>query len=62
MAAKEEDIARKKSVRAAHRSSTTRLMNQADALLEAEPLDKDELVLIKTNLTAKIKTSLLCYE
>ncbi len=56
MANPEEDLARKKSVRAAHRSSTTRLLNQADAVLEAETLDAEELVLLQTNLTAKIKT------
>ncbi len=53
MATREEDLAhKKKSVRAAHKSSATRLMNQADALLEA--LDADELVLL--SFTAMIKT------
>ena len=56
MATREENLVRKKSVRAAHRSSTTRLLNQADAVLGAEPLNADELVLLQTNLTAKIKT------
>ena len=56
MATREEELVRKKSVRAAHRSSTTKLLNQADAVLGAEPLDADELVLLQTNLTTKIKT------
>ena len=56
MATREEDLVQKKSVRAAHRSSTTRLLNLADAVLRAEPLDADELVLLQTNLTMKIKT------
>lgn len=51
----EEELARKKSIRAAPRSSTTRLLNQADTLLGAEPPDTDELELIQTNITAKME-------
>lgn len=52
----EEDLARKKNVRAAHRASATRLMNQADSLIGASPLNTDELTLLQTSLSAKLKT------
>ena len=49
----EEALARKKNVRGAHRASATRLMNQADTLLAATPMDADVL---QTTLSAKLKT------
>ena len=50
-----EELNRKKSVRAAHKSFATRLMNQGDARMAAEPLDTDELTLVQTNLKAKVQ-------
>lgn len=52
----EEALTRKKSVRAAHRSSATRLMNQADALIGATPTNADELALLQANLSTKLTT------
>lgn len=52
--AAEEALARKKKVRAAHRTSATRLMGLADALIEATPMNADELALLQTNLTTKL--------
>ena len=52
----EEALARKKKVRAAHRSSATRLMGQADALIGISPIDADELALLQTNLSTKLTT------
>ena len=46
----EEALARKNSVRAAYRSSATRLMN----LIGATLIDADELVLLQTNLSTKL--------
>ena len=51
----EEALARKK-IRAAHRSSATRLMGQAEALLAATPIDADERALLQTNLSSKYTT------
>lgn len=52
----EEALARKKKVRAAYRSSATRLMGQADALIGTTPIDADELALLQTNLSTKLTT------
>ena len=52
----EEALARKKKIRAAHRSSATRLMGQAGALIEATPINADELALMQTNLSGKLTT------
>ena len=52
----EEALARKKKIRAAHRSSATRLMGQAGALIEATPINADELALMETNLSGKLTT------
>lgn len=52
----EEALARKKKVRAAHRASATGLMNQADVLIGADPIDADDLILVQTNLSTKLKT------
>ena len=52
----EEELARLKSVRAAHRSSATKSMNEADGLLGTSPLDPDELTLMQTTLSAKFTT------
>ena len=52
----EEALARKKNVRGAHRASATRLMNQADTLLAATPMDADDVALLQTTLSAKLKT------
>lgn len=49
----EEDLARRKSVRTAHKASATRLMNQADALIGATPINTDELALLQTTLSNK---------
>ena len=50
-----EESARKK-VCAAHRTSATRLMGQADALIETTPIYADELALLQTNLSTKLTT------
>ena len=52
----EETLARKKKIRAAHRTSATRLMGQAGALIEATPVNADELTLLQTNLSTKLTT------
>ena len=52
----EEELTRRKNLRAAHRAGATRLMNRAGDLLGADPLDLDELTLLRTNLLAKSKT------
>ena len=52
----EEALVRRKKVRAAHRSSATRLMGQVGALIETTPVDTDELVLLQTNLSTKLMT------
>ena len=46
----EEALACRKKVRAAHRSA------QACALIEATPVDTDELALLQTNLSTKLTT------
>ena len=51
-----EELARKKKVRAAHRTSATRLMGQAEALIGTTPINHDELALVQTNLSAKLTT------
>ena len=51
-----EELARKKSVRAAHRAGATRMVNQVGELLGADTVDLDELTLLQTNLSAKSKT------
>lgn len=51
-----EELARKKKVRAAHRTSATRLLGQADALIATTPVNADELTLLQTNLSAKLTT------
>ena len=51
-----EDLAHKKKVRAAHKTSATRLMGQADALIETTTINADELTLLQTNLSSKLTT------
>ena len=51
-----EELARKKKVRAAHRTSATRLLGQADALIDTTPINADELTLLQTNLSTKLTT------
>ena len=50
-----EELARKK-VCAAHRTSATRLLGQADALVDTTPVNADELMLLQTNLSTKLTT------
>ena len=52
----EEALARKKKIRGAHRTSATRLMGQAGALIEGTPVNADELTLLQTNLSTKLMT------
>lgn len=52
----EETLACKKIVRAAHRASATRLMNQAELLIGADPMNPDDLTLLQTNLSTKLTT------
>ena len=52
----EEDLMCKKKVRAAHRTSTTRVMGQVDTLIKASPVNVDELTLLQTNLSTKLTT------
>ena len=54
--AKEEALARKKKVRAAHRAWASRLMSQAESVLEDSKIDVDTLALLQTNLSAKLAT------
>ena len=51
-----EALARKRKVRGAHRSSATRLMSQADALIAATTVNADELSLLQDNLSKKLTT------
>ena len=51
-----EELARKKSVRAAHRAGATRMVNQLGDLLGADIVDFDELTLLQANLSTKSKT------
>lgn len=51
-----EELQRKKRVRAAHRTSATRLLGQADALMDTTPENADELTLLQTNLSSKLTT------
>lgn len=51
-----EELARKKKVRAAHQTSATRLMGQAETLIGTTPINHDELALVQTNLSAKLTT------
>jgi hypothetical protein len=51
-----EELTQKKKVRAAHRTSVTRLLGQADALIDATPVNADELALLQTNLSTKLTT------
>ena len=44
------------TVRATHWSSATRLKGQAGPLIEATPVDADELALMQTNLSTKLTT------
>ena len=50
----EETLTRKRKVRGAHRTSTTRLMGQADTLLKAMPTNIDELTLLQSSLSTKL--------
>ena len=50
------ELMRKKKVRAAHRTSATRLLGQADALIDTTPINADELALLQTNLSTKLTT------
>ena len=47
-----ENLTRKKNVRAAHRASATRIMNQTTTALVATPVNLDDLELLKTGLTS----------
>ena len=51
----EEALAHKKNVCAAHRASATRLMNQADTLIAATPMEADDVALLQTTLSTKLK-------
>lgn len=48
-------LTRKKRSRARHRASATRLLDQAMATLEAEPVDADQLTMLKMMLDEKIE-------
>ena len=48
-----EELERKK-VRAAHTTSATWFMGQADALIETTTINADELALLQTNLSTKL--------
>ena len=52
----EDALGRQRKVRGAHRASATRLMGQAETLKTATPVDLDEVVLIQTSLSSKLKT------
>ena len=56
MSTSEGALAHKTNVCAAHRSSATRLMNQADSQMEATLINTDELALLQTNLSAQLMT------
>lgn len=51
----EEVLARKSKVRAGHRASTTRLMNQAEVALSADAVNPAELELLVTSLGRKLE-------
>jgi hypothetical protein len=49
-------LARKRRTHSGHRSYTTRLLNQATDTMEADPLDTEELLLIRDMLVEKVET------
>ena len=51
-----EDLARKKKIRAGHRASATRLLNQIDGVLAASPPDGDKLAPFRLSLREKLET------
>ena len=50
-----EGLARKKSIRAGHRGSATRMMNLADDFLAAHIVDKARLAQLKLSLEEKLE-------
>ena len=50
----EETLERKKRVRTAHIASASRLLSQAEFLLEDSRIDVDALALLQTNLSAML--------
>ena len=52
----EETLTHKKKVRTTHRASASRLLSQAESLLENSRIDLDALALLQTNLSAKLTT------
>ena len=46
----------RKKIRAGHRASATRLLNQTDAILADAHPDSDRLALLKLSLTEKLET------
>ena len=51
-----EALPRKKKIRAGHRASATRLLNQIDAILAEREPDGDKLALLKLSLKEKLET------
>ena len=51
-----EALPRKKRIRAGHRASATRLLNQIDAILADTHPDGDRLALLKLSLKEKLET------
>lgn len=51
-----EALPRKKKIRAGHRASATRLLNQVDGALAATPTDNDKLAQLKLSLHEKLDT------
>lgn len=56
MTSTSEVLPRKKKIRAGHRASATRLLNQIDAILGDDDPDGDKLALLKLSLREKLET------
>ena len=56
MSEAEVALGRKRKLRGAHRSSATRLVSQAEALIAETSIDGDELALLQTSLSSKFTT------
>lgn len=50
------ELSRKKKIRAGHRASATRLLNQIDAALGEGPPNPDDLTVLKMSLKEKLDT------
>ena len=51
-----EELARKKRVRGGHRASTTRVLEQVQASIAAEPLDIPKINQLKRSLEEKLQS------